>query len=138
MDYFFWRFDAECKQNNHQVTWFFPNYDHFEGYENLSVIGCNVKSIEQTFLDYCELENKELKQRTKKKKRHNDTLHKTIITLTRGRPWLLPRPFPALGRLATSSPSPACAQEEHCRPCERPRCHPRSARHRTRSVATRW
>lgn len=52
MDRFFWLFDAECKALGHEIIWFFPNIETYEGYANLSIIEAKGKSIEQTFLTY--------------------------------------------------------------------------------------
>lgn len=37
MDRFFWLFDQKCKENNCEVTWFFPNIEHHGGYANLNL-----------------------------------------------------------------------------------------------------
>ncbi|MDG2432747.1 MAG: hypothetical protein P8M54_09850, partial [Flavobacterium sp.] len=37
MDYFFWQFDANCKLNNIQVDWFFPNTAKHGQYSMLTI-----------------------------------------------------------------------------------------------------
>jgi len=52
MDYFFWLFDAKCKENQIQVDWFFPNQSHHGGYANLTIYDCNY-NVENYFLAFC-------------------------------------------------------------------------------------
>lgn len=57
MDYFFWLFDSECKKNNVQVTWFFPNKSDHGKYNELEIkIPENNQTLECYFLKYCEVE----------------------------------------------------------------------------------
>jgi len=49
MDYFFWLFDAKCKQNNIQIDWFFPNNSNYGEYPNLTVINCNYEEVQIFF-----------------------------------------------------------------------------------------
>ena len=53
MDYFFWQFDATCKQNNVEVNWFFPNRSEHGEYGNLTIFDSNNQSVESFFLDFC-------------------------------------------------------------------------------------
>ncbi|MBC5841421.1 glycosyltransferase family 4 protein [Flavobacterium sp. F-380] len=50
MDYFFWEFDATCKQNNIQVDWFFPNTSNHGDYNKLTIYESGNHSIEAFFL----------------------------------------------------------------------------------------
>ena len=52
MDYFFWEFDASCKQNNIQVDWFFPNKSNHGDYSKLTIYASGNQSIEAFFLDF--------------------------------------------------------------------------------------
>lgn len=52
MDYFFWKFDKECKENDIDVDWFFPNEADFGEYKNLDIISCNYQAVEKFFLNY--------------------------------------------------------------------------------------
>ena len=52
MDRFFWLFDAECKALGYEIIWFFPNAAHYEGYNELTIVTANGKSVEQTFLAF--------------------------------------------------------------------------------------
>lgn len=54
MDYFFWQFDANCKLNNIQVEWFFPNTAKHGQYSMLTIKPSNEQAIESFFLDYCQ------------------------------------------------------------------------------------
>ena len=53
MDYFFWEFDAKCKQNNVEVNWFFPNRSEHGDYGNLTIFDSNNQNVEFFFLDFC-------------------------------------------------------------------------------------
>ncbi|MFV8357191.1 glycosyltransferase family 4 protein [Flavobacterium sp. XS1P32] len=53
MDYFFWQFDAKCKQNNIEVHWFFPNRSEHGEYGNLTIFDSNNQNVESFFLDFC-------------------------------------------------------------------------------------
>lgn len=53
MDYFFWAFDAKCKENGIQVDWFFPNQLIHGEYSNLNIYDCKYQSIESCFLAFC-------------------------------------------------------------------------------------
>ena len=53
MDYFFWHFDAKCKQNNVEVNWFFPNRSEHGEYGNLTIFDSNNQNAESFFLDFC-------------------------------------------------------------------------------------
>ena len=37
MDYFFWRFDQKCKENNCAIDWFFPNKATHGDYNKLNI-----------------------------------------------------------------------------------------------------
>lgn len=53
MDYFFWAFDAKCKEKGIQVDWFFPNQSLHGDYFKLHIYDCNYQSIEHCFLAFC-------------------------------------------------------------------------------------
>lgn len=53
MDYFFWQFDAQCKANNIQVDWFFPNKSHHGDYPNLTIYASETETVETHFLEFC-------------------------------------------------------------------------------------
>lgn len=53
MDYFFWQFDAQCKANNIQVDWFFPNSSHHGNYPDLTIYASQNENIETHFLNHC-------------------------------------------------------------------------------------
>ncbi len=53
MDYFFWQFDAQCKANNIQVDWFFPNTSNHGNYTDLTIYASQTENIETHFLNYC-------------------------------------------------------------------------------------
>ena len=53
MDYFFWQFDAKCKEKKIQVDWFFPNHSTHGGYPNLNICNGKTESVETNFLDFC-------------------------------------------------------------------------------------
>ena len=57
MDYFFWQFDAKCKENNIQVDWFFPNKSSYGAYDKLAIFDSKGKAVESFFLDYCSQNN---------------------------------------------------------------------------------
>ncbi|MES2804245.1 MAG: glycosyltransferase family 4 protein [Bacteroidota bacterium] len=65
MDYFFWMFDAKCKENGIQVDWFFPNQSEHGDYSKLTVFNSNYQNVENYFLDFCV---------------HNQTSYSFIIT----------------------------------------------------------
>ncbi|WP_235890117.1 glycosyltransferase family 4 protein [Flavobacterium gawalongense] len=52
MDYFFWLFDQQCKENGIQVDWFFPNQSGHGAYSNLSIHDCNY-NVENFFFTFC-------------------------------------------------------------------------------------
>lgn len=52
MDYFFWKFDEKCKENNIQVDWFFPNKATHGGYSNLNIISSEHQEVELFFVNY--------------------------------------------------------------------------------------
>ncbi|MDP2088395.1 MAG: glycosyltransferase family 4 protein [Flavobacteriaceae bacterium] len=54
MDRFFWMFDAEAKKKGYEISWFFPNYNLHNNYQNLTVIGIDNQSVEDSFLIYCQ------------------------------------------------------------------------------------
>lgn len=51
MDYFFWKFDQKCKENNMEVDWFFPNGATHGDYKLLTIKYSPGKSIEGLFLE---------------------------------------------------------------------------------------
>jgi len=51
MDYFFWRFNQKCKENNIHVDWFFPNTSNHGDYKNLHIKASNGKTIESFFIE---------------------------------------------------------------------------------------
>ncbi|MEM8520111.1 glycosyltransferase family 4 protein [Flavobacterium sp. PL12] len=53
MDYFFWQFDAKCKQNNIHVDWFFPNQSSHGDYAKLTILDAKHQNLESFFLEYC-------------------------------------------------------------------------------------
>lgn len=53
MDYFFWQFDAECKENNIQVDWFFPNSSNHGLYPDLTICASQTENVENHFLNFC-------------------------------------------------------------------------------------
>lgn len=57
MDYFFWKFDQKCKENNIQVDWYFPNQAIFEGYQKLHIIPTQYANVESFFYKF-NLKNK--------------------------------------------------------------------------------
>ena len=52
MDYFFWQFDAKCKENNIEVDWFFPNHSVHGGYSSLTIFESKYQNVENFFLDF--------------------------------------------------------------------------------------
>lgn len=52
MDYFFWKFDQKCKENNIQVDWFFPNKSTHGNYSELNIISSNDEEVELFFAEY--------------------------------------------------------------------------------------
>jgi glycosyltransferase involved in cell wall biosynthesis len=61
MDYFFWQFDAKCKENNIQADWFFPNQSDHGEYSKLTIFDSRRTAVEFFFLDYCSRNNSEYK-----------------------------------------------------------------------------
>lgn len=57
MDYFFWAFNATCKEQNIQVDWFFPNTATHGDYKTFNIISAEKKTLEQCFISYVESEN---------------------------------------------------------------------------------
>lgn len=57
MDYFFWQFDAKCKENNIQADWFFPNKSNHGEYDRLTILESKNTIVESFFLDYCSQNN---------------------------------------------------------------------------------
>ena len=57
MDYFFWQFDAKCKENNIQVDWFFPNQSAHGNYPNLTIYASETENIATHFLNHCKQNN---------------------------------------------------------------------------------
>lgn len=57
MDYFFWQFDAKCKENNIQVDWFFPNNSNQDKYSDLKIYSSTTKNVENNFLGFCKQNN---------------------------------------------------------------------------------
>ncbi|MFV8392937.1 glycosyltransferase family 4 protein [Flavobacterium sp. LB2P6] len=53
MDYFFWMFDAKCKENGIKVDWFFPNQSQHGDYSKLTIFNSNYQNVENYFLDFC-------------------------------------------------------------------------------------
>jgi glycosyltransferase involved in cell wall biosynthesis len=54
MDYFFWQFDAQCKENKIQVDWFFPNSATHGAYSTLTILESQGLNVENFFLEACE------------------------------------------------------------------------------------
>lgn len=52
MDYFFWQFDAYCKQHQIAVDWFFPNDSPHQGYANLTRFSSGNTNVENYFLHH--------------------------------------------------------------------------------------
>ena len=53
MDYFFWQFDAKCKENGLEVDWFFPNNSNHGSYADLNIYSSKTEIIENNFLAFC-------------------------------------------------------------------------------------
>ena len=51
MDYFFWMFDAKCKENNILIDWYFPNTSTHGNYSTLKIINCNYEEVEVFFIN---------------------------------------------------------------------------------------
>jgi glycosyltransferase involved in cell wall biosynthesis len=51
MDTFFWQFDRECKKNDIEVDWFFPNSATHGAYKSMKIKYDSEKSIESLFLE---------------------------------------------------------------------------------------
>ncbi len=56
MDYFFWKFDAKCREHNIVVDWFFPNIASHGCYAEMTIIPQTEASIEKTFQKYFKVE----------------------------------------------------------------------------------
>ncbi|MBK5208337.1 MAG: glycosyltransferase family 4 protein [Flavobacteriaceae bacterium] len=52
MDYFFWLFDKQCKQNGIQIDWFFPNKAIHGDYSLFHIIPSGSITLEQKFIDH--------------------------------------------------------------------------------------
>jgi glycosyltransferase involved in cell wall biosynthesis len=50
MDYFFWKFDKKCKENNIHVDWFFPNKSSHGSYSDLTIYSSKTENVENYFL----------------------------------------------------------------------------------------
>ncbi len=50
MDRFFVAFDQKLKSENHQVNWFFTNYEPFDFYQNLNIKSANKQEVTAFFL----------------------------------------------------------------------------------------
>ena len=61
MDYFFWQFDAKCKENNIQIDWFFPNHSLHGSYSQLTIHASEKVSVEANFLDFLKREPRNYK-----------------------------------------------------------------------------
>lgn len=57
MDRFFWHFDAKCKAEGYDVSWYFPNTSSHGEYGNLNLIDPKNKPLEDFFLSHIK-ENK--------------------------------------------------------------------------------
>jgi glycosyltransferase involved in cell wall biosynthesis len=53
MDYFFWQFDAKCKENGVEVDWFFPNTSTHGKYPDLNIYSNATDNVETNFLNFC-------------------------------------------------------------------------------------
>lgn len=53
MDYFFWEFDAKCKESGLEVDWFFPNTSSHGKYPNLTIHSNATDNLEAVFLNFC-------------------------------------------------------------------------------------
>jgi len=56
MDYFFWQFDAVCKQQGVQVDWFFPNRAEYGSYNQLTLYSCENNTVEYFFIAHLQQE----------------------------------------------------------------------------------
>ncbi|WP_417236783.1 glycosyltransferase family 4 protein [Bizionia paragorgiae] len=52
MDYFYWAFNAACKNEGITVDWFFPNRADFGGYKDLCIIPNDGRNVEHHFINY--------------------------------------------------------------------------------------
>ncbi len=52
MDYFFWQFDAKCKENGIEVDWFFPNSSAYGSYPDLNIHSSKTENVEKNFLTF--------------------------------------------------------------------------------------
>lgn len=52
MDRFFWLFDKACKQQGHEVVWFFPNVATHGHYAQLQIVADDHGRVEQSFLEH--------------------------------------------------------------------------------------
>jgi len=52
MDYFFWKFDVKCKENNIDIDWFFPNKSDHGNYSGLTIYSNVELSVENYFLSF--------------------------------------------------------------------------------------
>ena len=53
MDYFFWQFDAKCKENGFAVDWFFSNTATHGSYPDLNIHSDATVNVETHFLNFC-------------------------------------------------------------------------------------
>ena len=65
MDYFFWQFDAKCKEHGLEVDWFFPNLSSHGSYPDLNIHSSKTENVEKNFLTFL---------------KHNKTGYSHIIT----------------------------------------------------------
>ena len=52
MDYFFWQFDAKCKEHGIEVDWFFPNTSTHGNYPDLNIHSSKRDNVEKNFLTF--------------------------------------------------------------------------------------
>ena len=52
MDYFFWQFDAKCKEHGLEVDWFFPNTSTHGSYPDLNIHSSKRDNVEKNFLTF--------------------------------------------------------------------------------------
>lgn len=52
MDYFYWAFDASCREKGYSVTWFFPNRATHGQYTTLNIISAEHTRIEDCFIQH--------------------------------------------------------------------------------------
>lgn len=52
MVYFFWQFDAKCKENGLEVDWFFPNSSAHGNYPDLNIHSSKTENVEKKFLTF--------------------------------------------------------------------------------------